>query len=59
MSVADFLSQLVGIINLDPWLEPFRDAIRHRYAFAEGWINAINKTEGGLDKFSKVCLFLM
>jgi hypothetical protein len=48
--------QLEGIINLDPWLEPHRDAIRHRFGVAESWINTINGTEGSLDEFSKVCL---
>lgn len=51
--------QSTGIISLDPWLEPHRDAIRHRFNFAERWINAINESEGGLDKFSKVFLFLI
>lgn len=45
------------MIALDPWLEPYRDAIRHRFSFAERWIKSINEVEGGLDKFSKVCLF--
>ncbi|RMJ27439.1 branching enzyme [Aspergillus sp. HF37] len=42
-----------GIISLDPWLEPHRDAIRHRFGVAESWINTINETEGSLDEFSK------
>lgn len=42
-----------GVIKLDPWLEPFRDALRSRYSYAQKWIRTIDETEGGLDKFSK------
>ncbi|KAM0805298.1 1,4-alpha-glucan-branching enzyme [Usnea florida] len=42
-----------GVIKLDPWLEPFRDALRSRYSHAQQWIKTINETEGGLEKFSK------
>ncbi|KAL3488875.1 1,4-alpha-glucan-branching enzyme [Aspergillus germanicus] len=42
-----------GIIDLDPWLEPFREAIQRRYKYVESWINTVDETEGGLDKFSK------
>ncbi|KAI9374147.1 1,4-alpha-glucan-branching enzyme [Aspergillus egyptiacus] len=42
-----------GIIDLDPWLEPFREAIKRRFQYVESWIDTLNKTEGGLDKFSK------
>ena len=45
---------LLGVVQLDPWLEPFKDALRTRYSKAESWIKTINETEGGLDKFSKV-----
>jgi hypothetical protein len=45
---------LIGIIDLDPWLEPFREAIQRRYKYVESWINTVDETEGGLDKFSKV-----
>ena len=41
-----------GVIKLDPWLEPFRDALRSRYSHAQKWIKAIDETEGGLEKFS-------
>ncbi|KAI9814002.1 MAG: alpha-1,4-glucan branching enzyme [Pycnora praestabilis] len=43
-----------GVIQLDPWLSPFKDALRKRYSHAQDWIQKINETEGGLDKFSKV-----
>ncbi|KAL5356031.1 glycoside hydrolase superfamily [Aspergillus floccosus] len=42
-----------GVIKLDPWLEPFRDALKERFALVEGWIKTINDTEGGLDQFSR------
>ena len=40
-------------MKLDPWLSPFREALRSRYSHAQKWIKTINDTEGGLDKFSK------
>ncbi|MCJ1450311.1 alpha-1,4-glucan branching enzyme [Mycoblastus sanguinarius] len=42
-----------GVVQLDPWLEPFTDALRSRYSHAQKWIKTINDTEGGLDKFSR------
>ncbi|KIW44222.1 1,4-alpha-glucan-branching enzyme [Exophiala oligosperma] len=42
-----------GVIQLDPWLEPFRDALKHRFAKAQKWIKSIDETEGGLEKFSR------
>lgn len=42
-----------GVIQLDPWLSPFKDSLRKRYSKAQDWITAINKSEGGLDKFSR------
>lgn len=42
-----------GVIKLDPWLEPFRDALKHRFAKAQEWIKKIDETEGGLEKFSR------
>jgi len=42
-----------GIIGLDPWLEPDRENIKKRYALAQQWITKIEKSEGGLDKFSR------
>ncbi|KKY15189.1 putativealpha-glucan branching enzyme [Phaeomoniella chlamydospora] len=42
-----------GVIQLDPWLEPFKDALRHRFSKAQDWIKTINDTEGGLEKFSR------
>lgn len=45
---------LLGVIQMDPWLSPFKDALRHRYSKAESWLKTINDTEGGLEKFSRV-----
>ncbi|KAL7909904.1 hypothetical protein GGI35DRAFT_468940 [Trichoderma velutinum] len=42
-----------GVIQLDPWLAPFGDALKRRYSKAQDWIKVINETEGGFDKFSK------
>jgi 1,4-alpha-glucan branching enzyme len=43
-----------GVVQLDPWLAPFKDSLRHRFKAAQDWIKTINDTEGGLDKFSRV-----
>ncbi|EED21643.1 glycogen branching enzyme GbeA, putative [Talaromyces stipitatus ATCC 10500] len=42
-----------GVLKLDPWLEPFKDALKTRFAYAQSWISKINDTEGGLEKFSR------
>jgi len=42
-----------GVIKLDPWLSPFKDALKSRYSKAQQWIKTIDDTEGGLDKFSR------
>jgi len=41
-------------VKLDPWLSPFEQVLQRRYAKAHEWIDRLNKTEGGLDVFSKV-----
>ncbi|CEJ92171.1 Putative 1,4-alpha-glucan branching enzyme [[Torrubiella] hemipterigena] len=41
-----------GITKLDPYLEPFSEALRRRYTKAQQWISTINEKEGGIDKFS-------
>ena len=43
-----------GVIKLDPWLEPFQDALKRRYSKAQAWIKKIDDVEGGLEKFSRV-----
>ena len=47
-------SVLAGVLQLDPWLEPFQDSLKRRYAKAQDWIKRIDETEGGLAKFSRV-----
>jgi len=39
---------------LDPWLSPFKEPLKKRFAKAQEWISKLNETEGGLEKFSKV-----
>lgn len=43
-----------GVIKLDPWLSPFKDSLKKRFSKAQDWISAIDKSEGGLEKFSRV-----
>ena len=43
-----------GVVRLDPWLSPFTDSLKRRYAKAHDWIDKIQKTEGGLQQFSRV-----
>jgi len=42
-----------GVLQLDPWLKPFEASLKSRFAKAQNWIKTIDKTEGGLDQFSK------
>ncbi|KAL2423704.1 1,4-alpha-glucan-branching enzyme [Exophiala dermatitidis] len=42
-----------GVVQLDPWLEPYKDALKHRFAKTQEWIKKIDETEGGLEKFSR------
>lgn len=42
-----------GVLQIDPWLAPFKDALKRRFSKAKEWIKTIDDTEGGLDKFSK------
>lgn len=44
-----------GVLQLDPWLEPYKDALKTRYSYAQQWIKKIDELEGGLEKFSRVC----
>lgn len=46
-----------GVLQIDPWLAPFKDALKRRFSKAREWIKTIDDTEGGLDKFSKACSF--
>lgn len=50
------LTSTLGVLQLDPWLSPFQDSLKRRYAKAQEWIQKINQLEGGLEKFSRVRL---
>ncbi|KAA8620236.1 14-alpha-glucan-branching enzyme [Pyrenophora tritici-repentis] len=43
-----------GIIQMDGYLEPFKDALKSRFSKAQKWIKTIEETEGGMEKFSRV-----
>jgi len=42
-----------GIIQMDGYLEPFKDALKSRFSKAQKWIKTIEETEGGMEKFSR------
>ncbi|KAA8916182.1 hypothetical protein TRICI_001673 [Trichomonascus ciferrii] len=41
------------ILEIDPWLEPFKGDIDRRYALAQDWMKRLDRDEGGLVKFSE------
>lgn len=45
-----------GVLQLDPWLEPFTDTLKRRYSKAQQWIATLDAHEGGLETFSRVRL---
>jgi hypothetical protein len=45
-----------GVVMLDPWLGPFKDALRARFSKTQSWIKTIQESEGGLDNFSRVSM---
>ncbi|KAJ6781080.1 hypothetical protein PWT90_03061 [Aphanocladium album] len=50
---SDIPTDGTGVIKLDPWLEPFSDALRRRFGKAQEWIRKIDDSEGGLDSYTK------
>ncbi len=42
-----------GLIALDPWLEPYAEALRHRYRRFRARLDEIVRTEGSLEAFSR------
>lgn len=42
-----------GVVQLDPWLAPFKDGLRSRFSKAQNWLKTINEAEGGLEQFSR------
>jgi hypothetical protein len=47
----------LGVTTLDPWLSPFKDALKRRYTKAQDWIQKLDDTEGGVEKFSRVSIW--
>ncbi|KZV77128.1 glycoside hydrolase family 13 protein [Peniophora sp. CONT] len=45
--------QKQGVLNADPWLEPFVGSIEHRYGVFRNWRDNIQQHEGGYEKFTK------
>ncbi|KAF9569561.1 alpha-1,4-glucan branching enzyme [Mortierella alpina] len=41
-----------GVIQLDPWLAPYKTALQERYAAFKAWRETIDK-EGGYEKFTR------
>ena len=50
------LTVTLGVVQLDPWLAPFKDGLRSRFSKAQNWLKTINEAEGGLEQFSRVRL---
>lgn len=48
-----FTDPFAGICQLDGYLDPFKPALRSRYAKAQQWLKTIQDSEGGLDKFTR------
>ncbi|KAI9854758.1 MAG: alpha-1,4-glucan branching enzyme [Trichoglossum hirsutum] len=42
-----------GVVQLDPWLEPYKYTLRSRFDKAQEWLRKIDEVEGGLEKFSR------
>jgi len=42
-----------GVVNVDPWLKPYSEVLRHRYKTFQKWVDTLNKHEGGLGEFAK------
>ena len=53
LSMDSMADDAKGVVQLDPWLSPFKDALRRRYGHAQDWIKKIDETEGGLETFSR------
>ena len=42
-----------GLIDLDPWLEPYADALRRRFEHYQTTLKCVRDTEGTLEQFSR------
>ncbi|KAM3455181.1 hypothetical protein MY3296_002550 [Beauveria thailandica] len=52
-AISDMPTDGTGVIKLDPWLEPFSDALRRRFSKTQDRIKKINDSEGGMDSYTK------
>ncbi|KAJ3086570.1 alpha-1,4-glucan branching enzyme [Physocladia obscura] len=43
----------LAVIQDDPYLTPYKDALLHRRELFSKWIDAINTNEGGIDRFTR------
>ncbi|KAJ2971086.1 hypothetical protein NQ176_g7866 [Zarea fungicola] len=50
---SDMPTDGTGVVKLDPWLEPFSDALRRRFGKAQEWIHRIDHSEGGMESFTR------
>ncbi|KAF9906538.1 alpha-1,4-glucan branching enzyme, partial [Lobosporangium transversale] len=41
-----------GVIQLDPWLEPYKESLKQRYAAYKKWKDIIDQ-HGGYEKFTR------
>jgi len=44
---------IIGVLSLDPWLEPFSASLKSRFSAAQSLIKSIDDHEGGLEQFSR------
>jgi len=51
-AAATSLEDGTGVIQLDPWLAPYKTALQERYAGYKAWRETIDK-EGGYEKFTR------
>lgn len=40
------------ILKIDPWLEPHKHEIERRIALMDNWLEVLEETEGGIEKFA-------
>lgn len=54
VAIASGANKNAGVVELDPWLSPFKDSLKRRFTKAQDWIKTIDETGGGIEKFSRV-----
>ncbi|KAI9360401.1 family 13 glycoside hydrolase [Zopfochytrium polystomum] len=45
--------QELAVVVDDPYLSPYKDALRHRLDLAHSWLRKIDETENGVENFTK------